>query len=206
MIKIKFNDTPEFIDVTFSRPSTHVVSFTGNNLPKNISGFSTYRMDGVTLLGHFPQYTTIYKTVEDSEGNVTELQLSDDGSVCENSTVIENKYNLENTNVVDADTLYKKNLLSELNSSYQSDFNSLKDALILAELRNDAELKAEIQEEFSELQDWYTEEKANIESAAETLPTEPEEEPSVEEEVNIEPEEVTTTEPTEETSVEEIEE
>lgn len=73
MIKIKFNGSDELLEAGFTRISDHVVELYG--VTKAPSGFTTWRMDGVTQLGDFSDYTTIYRTLDNS------VQLSDDGSV-----------------------------------------------------------------------------------------------------------------------------
>ncbi len=73
MIKIKFNDSDELLESGFTRISDHVVELYG--VTKAPSGFTTWRMDGVTQLGDFSDYTTIYRTLDNA------VQLSDDGSV-----------------------------------------------------------------------------------------------------------------------------
>lgn len=73
MIKIKFNGADEFIEAGFTRISDHVVELRG--VTKAPSGFTTWRMDGVTQLGDFSGYVTLYQKLENA------VQLSDDGSV-----------------------------------------------------------------------------------------------------------------------------
>ena len=74
MIKIKFNGATGMNDVSFARINNHVVEL-GGITDTPITGFTTWRMDGVTQLGDFGGYTTIYRTLDDA------VQLSDDGSV-----------------------------------------------------------------------------------------------------------------------------
>lgn len=74
MIKIKFNDATAMNDVSFARINNHVVEL-GGITDAPITGFTTWRMDGVTKLGDFGGYTTIYRALDDA------VQLSDDGSV-----------------------------------------------------------------------------------------------------------------------------
>ena len=74
MIKIKFNGATGMNDVSFARINNHVVEL-GGITDAPITGFTTWRMDGVTQLGDFGGYTTIYRTLDDA------VQLSDDGSV-----------------------------------------------------------------------------------------------------------------------------
>lgn len=73
MIKIKFNGTDEFQEAGFTRINDHVVELYG--VTKAPSGFTTWRMDGVTQLGDFSGYVTVYRALENA------VQLSDDGSV-----------------------------------------------------------------------------------------------------------------------------
>ena len=73
MIKIKFNGSDELLEAGFTRISDHVVELYG--VTKAPSGFTTWRMDGVTRLGDFSDYTTVYRTLDNA------VQLSDDGSV-----------------------------------------------------------------------------------------------------------------------------
>ena len=73
MIKIKFNDSDELLEAGFTRISDHVVELYG--VTKAPSGFTTWRMDGVTQLGDFSNYTTVYRVLDNA------VQLSDDGSV-----------------------------------------------------------------------------------------------------------------------------
>ena len=74
MIKIKINASDEIREVTFSRHSEHVIEF-GGIADAPTTGFTTWRMDGVTRLGDFSDYTTVYRTLDNA------VQLSDDGSV-----------------------------------------------------------------------------------------------------------------------------
>ena len=74
MIKIKINASDEIREVTFSRHSEHVIEL-GGIADAPTTGFTTWRMDGVTQLGDFSNYTTIYRTLDNA------VQLSDDGSV-----------------------------------------------------------------------------------------------------------------------------
>ena len=73
MIKIKFNGSDEFLEAGFTRINDHVIELYG--VTKAPSGFTTWRMDGVTQLGDFSGYTTVYRTLDNA------VQLSDDGSV-----------------------------------------------------------------------------------------------------------------------------
>ena len=74
MIKIKINASDEIREVTFSRHSEHVIEL-GGIADAPTTGFTTWRMDGVTQLGDFSDYTTVYRTLDNA------VQLSDDGSV-----------------------------------------------------------------------------------------------------------------------------
>ena len=74
MIKIKINASDEIREVTFSRRSEHVIEL-GGIADAPTTGFTTWRMDGVTRLGDFSDYTTVYRTLDNA------VQLSDDGSV-----------------------------------------------------------------------------------------------------------------------------
>lgn len=73
MIKVRFNDREDFCEVGFDR-TEHVVTLTGT-MQQNTSGFTTWRMDGVTQLGDFSDFTTVYRVLDDA------VQYSDDGSV-----------------------------------------------------------------------------------------------------------------------------
>lgn len=74
MIKIKFNDATAMNDVSFTRINNHVVEL-GGIIDAPITGFTTWRMDGVTQLGDFSGYTTVYRVLNNA------VQLSDDSSV-----------------------------------------------------------------------------------------------------------------------------
>ena len=74
MIKIKINASEEIREVTFSRHSEHVIEL-GGITDAPTTGFTTWRMDGVTQLGDFSDYTTVYRILDNA------VQLSDDGSV-----------------------------------------------------------------------------------------------------------------------------
>lgn len=74
MILIKFNNSPSKLTTTFSRTSEHIITLSGITEP-NTSGFTTWRRDGVTQLGDFSGYTTLYRQLDNG------IQLSDDGSV-----------------------------------------------------------------------------------------------------------------------------
>ena len=74
MIKIKSGDLQETKEVTFERNSEHLVTLHGIT-DAFTTGFTTWRMDGVTQLGDFSAYTTVYRILDNA------VQLSDDGSV-----------------------------------------------------------------------------------------------------------------------------
>lgn len=74
MIKIKFNGASAMNDVSFARINNHVVEL-GGITDAPTTGFTTWRMDGVTQLGDFGGYTTIYRTLDNA------VQISNDGSV-----------------------------------------------------------------------------------------------------------------------------
>ena len=74
MIKIKINASDEIREVTFSRHNEHVIEL-GGIADAPTTGFTTWRMDGVTQLGDFSGYTTVYRTLDNA------VQLSNDGSV-----------------------------------------------------------------------------------------------------------------------------
>lgn len=72
MIKIKYNNTKSFEEVSFYRDN-NVVTITPTT--PNTSGFTTWRMDEKTQLGDFSDFTTIYKVDGDS------VSYSNDGSI-----------------------------------------------------------------------------------------------------------------------------
>ena len=72
MIKIKYNNKNAFEEVTFYRDG-NIVTMTPTT--PNTSGFTTWRADGVTQLGDFSDFTTVYKVDGDS------VTYSNDGSV-----------------------------------------------------------------------------------------------------------------------------
>lgn len=74
MIKTKFNGATGMNDVSFTRINNHVVEL-GGITDAPTTGFTTWRMDGVTQLGDFSGYTTVYRVRDNA------VQLSDDGSV-----------------------------------------------------------------------------------------------------------------------------
>ena len=74
MIKIKFCGESDTKTISFSRENNHVVTL-GGLTDAPTTGFTTWRMDGVTQLGDFSGYTTVYRVLDNA------IQLSDDGSV-----------------------------------------------------------------------------------------------------------------------------
>lgn len=74
MIKVKFIGATAMNNVSFARVNNHVVEL-GGIADAPTTGFTTWRMDGVTQLGDFSSYTTVYRTLDNA------VQLSDDGSV-----------------------------------------------------------------------------------------------------------------------------
>ena len=72
MIKIRYNNKSTFEEVSFSR-STNLVTITPT--APNPSGFTTWKLDGVTQLGDFSDFTTIYKVDGES------VTYSNDGSI-----------------------------------------------------------------------------------------------------------------------------
>ena len=74
MIKIKFCGESSTKNITISRENKHVVTL-GGITDAPTTGFTTWRMDGVTQLGDFSSYTTIYRVLDNA------VQLSDDASV-----------------------------------------------------------------------------------------------------------------------------
>ena len=72
MIKIKYNNKNTFEEITFFR-SNNLVTMTPTT--PNPSGFTTWKLDGVTQLGDFSNFTTIYKVDGES------VTYSNDGSV-----------------------------------------------------------------------------------------------------------------------------
>lgn len=73
MIYINFNGSDELVEVGFTRINDHVIQLSG--ITQAPFGFTTWRMDGVTQLGDFSGYTTVYRAFDNA------VQLSDDGSV-----------------------------------------------------------------------------------------------------------------------------
>lgn len=71
MIKIKYNNSTIFEEVTFAKIG-NIISLKGAT--ENNSGFTTYRLSGEQL-GDFSDYTTIYRLLDG------EVQYSNDGSV-----------------------------------------------------------------------------------------------------------------------------
>ena len=72
MISIKYNNRNSFEDVNFTR-NGNLVTMTPTS--PNPSGFTTWKMNGVTQLGDFSDFTTVYKVDGDS------VTYSNDGSV-----------------------------------------------------------------------------------------------------------------------------
>ena len=72
MIKIKYNNRNSFEDVNFYRNGNIV---TMSPTTPNPSGFTTWKLDGVTQLGDFSDFTTVYKVDGES------VTYSNDGSV-----------------------------------------------------------------------------------------------------------------------------
>ena len=72
MIRIRYNDKNDFEEVTFYR-NGNLVTMTPT-VP-NPSGFTTWKMDGVTQLGDFSDFTTVYNADGDS------VTYSNDGSI-----------------------------------------------------------------------------------------------------------------------------
>ena len=72
MIKIKYNNKNTFEEITFFR-SNNLVTMTPTT--PNPSGFTTWKLDGVTQLGDFSNFTTIYKVDGES------VTYSNDGSI-----------------------------------------------------------------------------------------------------------------------------
>ena len=72
MIKIKYNNRNSLEEVSFSRLD-NLVTMTPTT--PNPSGFTTWKMDGVTQLGDFSDYNTVYKVDGES------VTYSNDGSI-----------------------------------------------------------------------------------------------------------------------------
>ena len=72
MISIRYNNKTTFEDVNFIR-NGNLVTMTPTT--PNPSGFTTWKLDGVTQLGDFSDFTTIYKVDGES------VTYSNDGSV-----------------------------------------------------------------------------------------------------------------------------
>ena len=72
MIKIRYNNKNTFEDVNFTRNGNLV---TMSPTTPNPSGFTTWKLDGVTQLGDFSNFTTIYKVDGES------VTYSNDGSI-----------------------------------------------------------------------------------------------------------------------------
>ncbi|KMZ52329.1 hypothetical protein [Dorea sp. D27] len=74
MLILKYKKLKTPYEVEFSRISGNVVQVLGE-VPEKLAGFELYRHDGITLLGDYAAYKTVYRKVEGG------LQFSDDGSV-----------------------------------------------------------------------------------------------------------------------------
>ena len=72
MIKIRYNNRNTFEDVNFTR-NGNLVTMTPTS--PNTSGFTTWKLDGVTQLGDFSDFTTVYRVDGES------VTYSNDGSV-----------------------------------------------------------------------------------------------------------------------------
>ena len=72
MISIKYNNRNTFEDVNFTRNGNLVTMIPTTPNP---SGFTTWKLDGVTQLGDFSDFTTVYKVDGES------VTYSNDGSV-----------------------------------------------------------------------------------------------------------------------------
>ena len=72
MIKIRYNNRNAFEEVSFYR-NGNLVTMTPT--APNPNGFTTWKSDGVTQLGDFSDFTTIYKVDGDS------VTYSNDGSI-----------------------------------------------------------------------------------------------------------------------------
>ena len=72
MVKIKFNDLQELINVEFRRDENDYLSLYGE-VPQDTSGFIAYNGDG-DLLGDYSDYTTVYRVLENG------IEFSNDGS------------------------------------------------------------------------------------------------------------------------------
>lgn len=73
MIKVKFNDSSEYREVSFLTSGSHIITLLGD-VPENTSGFRTYRMNG-DFLGDLSGYTTVYQVFDGG------ISFSDDGSM-----------------------------------------------------------------------------------------------------------------------------
>ena len=71
MIRIRYNNKDTFEQVSFSR-NGNLVTMTPTT--PNTSGFTTWKLDGVTQLGDFSDFTTVYRVDGDS------VTYSNDGS------------------------------------------------------------------------------------------------------------------------------
>ena len=86
MIKIKYNNSESMNDVVFSRVSPNVVELNGIT-EQNTSGFKTYKTNGVTNLGDFSDYKTIYRILDNA------IQYSNNKSVYTQKTEISVNWN-----------------------------------------------------------------------------------------------------------------
>lgn len=74
MLILRYKKLKTPYEVEFSRISGNVVQVLGD-VPEKLDGFELYRPDGITLLGDYAAYKTVYRTLDGG------LQFSDDGSV-----------------------------------------------------------------------------------------------------------------------------
>ena len=101
MIKVLFAGENEMREVSFQRTSVNTITLKGiEDAPT--AGFTTWRMDGITQLGDFSDYTTIYRVLNDA------IQLSNDGSVYVEPTIPEHPPDPQPTQLdrVEAQVLY----------------------------------------------------------------------------------------------------
>ena len=82
MIKVCFPCEKEMREVSFQRTSPNIVTLKGiTDAPQ--TGFTTWRMDGVTQLGDFSEFNTVYRVLDDA------VQYSNDGSVWEEHVFVQ---------------------------------------------------------------------------------------------------------------------
>lgn len=74
MLILRYKNLKTPYEVDFSRISRNVVQVLGD-VSEKLAGFDLYRPDGITLLGDYAAYKTVYRKVDGG------LQYSDDGSV-----------------------------------------------------------------------------------------------------------------------------